>query len=268
MTNAAMSDDLRTALRLADLADEVTMAFYLSSTLRVETKPDTTPVTEADKAAEQAIRAGLAAACPGDAILGEEFGSTSSATGRTWIIDPIDGTKNYLRGVPVWCTLIALATTDANGLQRPVTGVVSAPAMGRRWYGDLGAGSHTVDVGGSVRRLAVSSVADVADASFSYSDRTGWAERGADRALAAFERECWRTRAYGDFLSHVLVAEGAVDFAAEPALAPWDMAALVPVVVEAGGRITGFDVSPAMAHLSAVTSNGVLHEELLNRLKR
>lgn len=253
--------DLELALAIADAADAAASSRYLATDLVVETKPDRTPVTEADKHTEQVIRDLLAAQRPDDGVLGEEFGDGGGGE-RRWIVDPIDATANYLRGVPVWCTLIAL---EVRG--ELVVGVASAPALGRRWWAARGAGAFTRDVDGSVRPLRVSAVASMPDASFSYSDPVGWSHRAAAEALPTLVEECWRVRAYGDFLSHVLVAEGAVDIAAEPALMPWDVAALVPIVTEAGGRITAFDGGPAVTGNSAVTTNGRLHEEVLGLLR-
>lgn len=264
-TGPTIDDDLDLALRMADLADGVAMRHFRSQSLRVATKPDATPVTEADREAESVISRTVAEERPGDGILGEEFGASGDASDRVWIIDPIDGTKNYLRGVPVWCTLIALSRAGPDG-PHPVLGVVSAPALGRRWFATVGGGAFTRDINGTTRAIRVSGIDRIADASFSYSDREGWSERGAEKALADLERDCWRTRAYGDFLSHVLVAEGAVDIAAEPFLAPWDMAALIPVVTEAGGRFSGYDGSPALRHGSGVSTNSALHGEVLRRL--
>lgn len=257
--------DLDLALRLADLADEVTMATYRKSDLHIETKPDRTPVTEADRACEAMLRNRLLQDRPDDSIVGEEFDDVGSAD-RHWVIDPIDGTANYLRGVPVWCTLIGLTIGPTLASSTPVVGVVTAPALGRRWWAAQTLGAHTLDVDGSTRRIHASGVSRLQDASFSFSDEVGWDSRGAAGALRHLISTCWRTRAYGDFLSHVLVAEGAVDIAAEPYLMPWDMAALVPVVTEAGGRMTGFDGSPALAHGSAVSSNRALHAEAVQLL--
>ena len=243
-------DDLDLALELADVADSIAMGRYRAADLVVRTKPDLTPVTEADQAVEQALRELLAVSRPDDAVLGEELGGDPDPQRRQWVIDPIDGTKNYVRGVPVWATLVALV---AQG--RPVVGVVSAPALGRRWWAAEGHGAHGRGPEGT-RLLSVSAVHDLADASFSFSDAVGWPEG----ALAAVTQRTWRTRAYGDFWSHMLVAEGAVDVAAEPELNVWDIAALIPVVQEAGGRITGYDGSPALLAGSGLTSNGVLHD--------
>lgn len=247
--------DLALALRLADEADAITMARFGALDLHIQTKPDLTPVTEADTAAERRLRDLLASERPDDSILGEEFGTEGSAS-RRWIIDPIDGTKNYVRGVPVWATLIALTVGDD-----VVVGVASSPALGRRWWASAGNGAFVRVFDAEPRRLHVSSVASLADASLSFSDAIGW-----DRApggLSSLLRSTWRQRAYGDFWSHVLVAEGVVDLAAEPELGPWDMAALIPIVVEAGGRITAFDGGSAMAGGCAVTTNGHLHDEAI-----
>jgi histidinol-phosphatase len=250
------ADDLRLALDLADEADAVAMSRYRATDLVVETKPDLTPVTEADRAIEVLLRDLIRQLRPADAVLGEEMGGALT-TGRTWVIDPIDATKNYVRGVPVWATLVALV---ADG--EPVVGVASAPALGRRWWAATGLGSHTRGPEGT-RRLTVSSVSSWAAASLSYSDRVGW----PDGRLAVLESAVWRARAYGDFWSHLLVAEGAVDIAAEPELSPWDIAALVPIVTQASGRITGYDGSPALGAGSGLTTNSLLHEAALDLLR-
>jgi len=255
----AFDDDLRLAHVLADSADAITMSRFKARDLRVESKPDMTPVSDADKAAEEAIRSALSRARPRDAMLGEEFGETAAgATGRKWIIDPIDGTKNYVRGVPVWATLIGLMEGE-----EVVAGVVSAPALGRRWWAAKGGGAFTGRSLASAQRCHVSKVAAVADASLAYSSVVSWEEYGKLEAFLDLTRACWRTRAYGDFWSHMLVAEGAVDMAAEPELSLWDMAALAVIVTEAGGMFTSVDGAPGVLGGSAAVSNGLLHEELL-----
>jgi histidinol-phosphatase len=247
-------DDLELALHMADQADQLSMARFTADDLVVSEKPDQTPVTEADRAVEQTLRATLAAERPGDAILGEEFGASGEAR-RTWIIDPIDGTKNYLRGVPVWATLIGLRQDTS-----VTVGVVSAPALGCRWWAALGHGAwHTSPRAATPSRISVSGVADLDQASFSYSDPIGWPPGALDRLISA----TWRHRAYGDFWSHVLVAQGSVDIAAEPALATHDMAALIPIVTEAGGIMTGFRGGDPLDEGNAVTTNGVLHKHVL-----
>lgn len=258
MTLSSPQADLALALRMADAADALAMGRFQAADLAVETKPDLTPVTEADRAVEQALRTMLAAERPGDSVLGEEYG-TVGASPRRWILDPIDGTKNYVRGVPVWASLIALMDGDT-----VTAGVVSAPALGRRWWASLGHGAFMSQPGrAGPRPLRTSRVSRLADASLSLSDEVGWAERGATAGLAALKAGTWRQRGYGDFWSHMLVAEGAVEIAAEPSLQGYDVAALVPIVVEAGGRITSFDGGPAVDGGSAVTTNGVLHDEVL-----
>ncbi|RKN08970.1 histidinol-phosphatase [Streptomyces radicis] len=257
-------DDLRLAHVLADAADAATMERFKALDLKVETKPDMTPVTEADRAAEEVIRSVLQRARPRDAVLGEEFGNAGQGP-RRWVIDPIDGTKNYVRGVPVWATLIALVERGAGG-DRPVVGVVSAPALSRRWWAALGGGAYTGRSLTSATRLRVSGVERLADASFSYSSLTGWEERDRLDGLLRLSRDCWRTRAYGDFWSYMMVAEGSVDLCAEPELSLWDMAAPAIVVQEAGGRFTGLDGRDGPHGVDAAASNGLLHDELLGYL--
>jgi histidinol-phosphatase len=247
-------DDLTLALSLADEADVLTTARFQALDLVVETKPDLTPVSDADRATEEALRIRLAAERPRDGVLGEEYGDQQPTADRRWVLDPIDGTKNFVRGVPVWATLVALMDGDD-----VVVGVVSAPALGRRWWAARGLGSWT---GGSLagkRQLRVSDVRQLGDASLSYSDDRGFPDADGFTRLRG---TCWRSRAYGDFWSHVLVAEGAVDVAVEPELSLWDIAAFVPVVEEAGGRVTGLDGTPARGAAGALSSNGVLHEEV------
>lgn len=267
-------DDLALALRLADLADELTMARFGALDLRVETKPDLTPVTDADKGAEEALRAALSQARPADSVFGEEFGGTTSlantsladassltdaGAGRVWVLDPIDGTKNFVRGVPVWCTLIALVEDGV-----PIVGVVSAPALGRRWWAGLGQGAHT-SFGGSSRRIRVSGVSDLAAASLSYSDlTTGWEDRREQ--FLALTDAVWRVRAYGDFWSYCLVAEGAVDIACEPEVKVWDIAPLDILIREAGGSFTSIDGQPGPHGGSALATNGLLHDAVRARL--
>ncbi|MFH8365685.1 histidinol-phosphatase [Streptomyces sp. NPDC018031] len=258
-------DDLRLAHVLADSADATTMERFKALDLKVETKPDMTPVSEADKAAEELIRASLQRARPRDAVLGEEFGSEGTGP-RRWVVDPIDGTKNYVRGVPVWATLIALMERGEGG-DRPVVGVVSAPALGRRWWAAEGLGAYTGRSLSSASRLQVSRVGSLRDASFAYSSLSGWEERGKLGGFLDLTRACWRTRGYGDFWSYMMVAEGSVDICAEPELSLWDMAACAVVVQEAGGRFTGLDGVPGPHSGDAAASNGLLHDELLEHLR-
>jgi histidinol-phosphatase len=265
MPDVPPPDDLSLALRLADAADAITMARFQAVDLVVDTKSDLTPVSDADRAVEVAIRTVLANERPRDAIVGEEYGSTSQpdlpSAGRRWVIDPIDATKNFVRGVPVWATLIALM----EGVD-VVVGVVSAPALSQRWWASRGHGSWTSRPGVEWRRNQVSAVASFDDASLSYSDLSDWGPRAAGfYDLAA---SVWRTRAYGDFWSHMLVAEGAVDISAEPEVSIWDVAALVVIVEEAGGRVTGVDGATSPDAPSILCSNGLLHEAALAVLEQ
>lgn len=258
------SADLALALKIADAADAISRERFLSLDLIVSTKPDRTPVTDADQAVERAIRAILEDERPSDSILGEEYGGVAGDASRQWIIDPIDGTANYLRGVPVWATLIALAVDGV-----PVVGVVSSPALGRRWWAALGSGAFTTDTSAAVaapRRLAVSKVSDLADASLSYNSLKGWDEAGHLDDLLALSRAVWRTRAYGEMWSYMMVAEGLVDVAGEFDLQPYDMAALIPVIQEAGGRFSDVTGKPGPWSGNALATNGFLHEAALETL--
>jgi histidinol-phosphatase len=254
-------DDVELALRLADNADVLTMERFGALDLHIDTKPDLTPVTDADRSVEAAMRDTLSAERSGDSVLGEEFGGTAAFTGRQWVIDPIDGTKNFVRGVPVWATLIALLHDGV-----PIAGVVSAPALQRRWWAGADEGAFTSFAGGAPRRIAVSSVVDLGSASLSFSSLSGWAELGLRDRFIEFTDMVWRVRAYGDFLSYCLLAEGAVDIAAEPEVSLWDLAALDIVVREAGGAFTSLKGAPGPHGGSAVATNGVLHQAVLNRL--
>jgi histidinol-phosphatase len=247
------SEDLALAHELADLADEITLDRFRAQDLKIETKPDASPVTDADQAAERALKAHLQAKRPADALIGEEYG-TSGQGSRTWIIDPIDGTANFMRGVPVWATLIALAIDG-----KPTVSVVSAPALGRRWWAAPNIGAWTRDVNGLERKIEVSNIADAAHASISYNNLKLWDESGKLPQLIDFSRKLWRTRAYGDFYSYMLLAEGSVDIVAEHDLKIYDIAALVPIVEQAGGKLTALD-GPLTAETSSVlASNGKLH---------
>jgi histidinol-phosphatase len=257
-------DDLRLAHVLADAADAATMERFKALDLKVETKPDLTPVSEADKAAEELIRTSLKRTRPRDAVLGEEFGTEGHGS-RRWIIDPIDGTKNYVRGVPVWATLIALTELGEGGDQ-PVVGLVSAPALNRRWWAAKGGGAYTGRSLSQATRLRVSGIEAVRDASFAYSSLHGWEERGMLPGFLELTRDCWRTRGYGDFWPYMMVAEGSVDACAEPELSLWDMAANTIIVQEAGGMFTGLDGRDGPHSGNALASNGLVHEEVLTYL--
>ncbi len=249
--------DLNLALELADLADSIALERFRALDLKVESKPDRSPVTDADRSVEQALKAVLAAKAPNDALIGEEYGNSDAKQGsnRTWIIDPIDGTANYLRGVPVWASLIALAVDG-----KPVVSVVSAPAMGRRWWAAPEIGAFTRDIDGSVRKLAVSGISDLEHASLSYNNLQLWDQAGKAQQLIEFSRQIWRTRAYGDFWSYMLLAEGALEIVTEHDLKIYDIAALVPIVEQAGGEFSALE-GPLSADTSSVlATNGKLHK--------
>jgi histidinol-phosphatase len=254
-------DDLSVALNLADQADTITSARFGAIDLVVDTKPDLTPVSDADRAVETTLRETLARVRPDDSVLGEEFGGSTSFSGRQWIIDPIDGTKNFVRGVPVWASLIALLDDGV-----PQVGVISAPALQRRWWAAGGAGAFATFGDAPTRRISVSSVAQLDSASLSFSSLSGWAKLGLRDRFLDLTDAVWRVRAFGDFLSYCLVAEGAVDIAAEPEVSVWDLAPLDILVREAGGSFSNLDGSAGPHGGSAVATNGVLHDAVLARL--
>jgi histidinol-phosphatase len=243
-----VSADLDLALRLADAADEIALSRFRARDLLVETKPDSTPVTEADRAVEAELRTILAVERRRDAVLGEEEGQSGSSA-RRWIVDPIDGTRNYSRGVPVWATLIAL---EDHG--KVVLGVVSAPALHRRWWAERGEGAHA---NGDVVR--VSRVARPEDAVLTFA---------LEQSLPSLAGRAWHARGYGDFWSHMLVAEGAVDGAIDAiGVSLWDLAAVQVIVEEAGGTFTDFSGEHRVDGGSAISSNGLLHADLLEAVR-
>ena len=269
-----LKDDLAFAHALADLADAISLDRYQALDLVVSTKPDSTPVTDADRAVETAIREAISMHRSEDGLVGEEFGSDKGASSRYWVIDPIDGTKNFMRGVPIWATLIALVEVNSSGIEEVIVGVVSAPALSRRWSAARGLGAYVrfyshdemnedLDTNESLeKRIKVSKVSSISDASISYSDFVGWGSR-----LEPFQKmlnSAWRTRAIGDFWSHMLVAEGSIDVAIEPSLALWDMAALEIIVREAGGIFTDISGRNGPFGSSAISTNGLLHNEVVN----
>jgi len=261
-----LEQDLALAHKLADAADAITLKRFQALDLVIDTKPDNTPVTDADKAAENVIRELLAKNRPEDAIVGEEFGDTSEnkSAKRYWVIDPIDGTKNFLRGVPTWATLIGLVERESDGSQRVVVGVVSAPALFRRWHAAENSGAFLSINGENPIRIEVSKVDEIKSASISYSDFNGWGAR-----LGKFQTilsSAWRTRGIGDFWSHMLVAEGAVDVAIEPSLALWDMAALDVIVREAGGSFTSIEGHNGPWGSSGMSTNSKIHKAIVDSL--
>jgi histidinol-phosphatase len=246
------------ALRLADAADAVSMARFDAADLDVQIKADATHVTEADLATERAIRDILARERPEDGIFGEEFGSSGSTT-RQWIIDPIDGTANYLKGIPMWATLIALAVDGV-----PQVGVVSQPALSRRWWAATGQGAWTTTPSGEPRRLSVSTVDTVDTASVSFQSIGQWRDVGRLDALERLTAAVWRDRGYGDAWPYMLLAEGRLEMVAEFGVKEYDIAALHPIITEAGGRMTAFSGSDSLSELSVLATNRILHRPFLD----
>ena len=268
VTTFTIADDLALALAAAANADLVSLDRFKALDLVVSTKPDNTPVTDADQAVERIIRKTIEASRPTDHIFGEEMGSSSSEpgpqSGRQWIIDPIDGTAGFSRGIPIWGTLIALAIDG-----KPVVGVVSAPALGQRWWGGKGVGAWTQRPGDKeATALAVSNVQNLSDATVSYNSMVGWLDDGRAQALKSLVQSVWRARAIGDFWAYMLVAEGALDIAGEADLQPYDMAALAPIVEEAGGRFSSLDGHEGIWDGTALATNSFLHDEVLTRVAK
>jgi len=251
-----MNADLAFALELADLADSLSLPRFRAADLVVETKPDMSPVTEVDRSVEQALRDRIARDRPADGVVGEEFGADGSEEAR-WIIDPIDGTKNYVRGIPIWATLIAFEREGDL-----VAAVASAPAMARRWWAAKGTGAFA-----DGRPIAVSKVSRLEDAQVCYSGLGGWRRAGLRDNLIALADRSWRSRGFGDFWMHVLVAEGSADVATEPEVNLWDLAAVELIVEEAGGRFTDLTGVSRPDGGSALSTNGLLHEEVLALLR-
>lgn len=257
--------DLSLALELADIAQAISLSRYGAADLKVDSKPDLTPVSDADKLAEEKIREHLDKVAPQDGVIGEEFGEKKSTNNRRWILDPIDGTKNYIKGVPIWANLIAL---EVNGMV--TTGVVNAPAISRRWYASRGEGAYVEEYVLGVknkRKIRVSKVSKLTDASFAFAEvvkKDNWQDRY--EKFLELTNLVWRSRGFGDFWAHMLVAEGAVDFTIEPKLALWDMAALEIIVKEAGGRFTNILGVDGIAGPGAIASNGLLHQEIVKQI--
>ncbi|MFT4282778.1 inositol monophosphatase family protein [Microbacterium sp.] len=253
-----LTSDLELALRIADAADAATMSRFDAADLSVETKADASPVTEADLAAERAIRELLASERPADGVFGEEYGTSGDAS-RQWIIDPIDGTANYLKGIPMWTTLIALAIDGV-----PRVGVASQPALGRRWWAATGLGAWTDGDSAGPRRLQVSNVSTVAESSISFQSISQWDEVGRADTLVRMSRAVWRDRGYGDTWPYMLLAEGRLEFVAEFGVKEYDIAALVPIITEAGGRFTDIDGNDSLSSRSSLATNGLLHHAFLD----
>lgn len=261
-----LTDDLELALRLADAADAISGDRFRANDLHVTTKPDRTHVTDADQAVERAIRQLLERERPADAILGEEYGSEGDedprAAHRVWIVDPIDGTHSYERGLPMWGTLIALVVDG-----EAVVGVASSPALGKRWWASSGGGAWVSERGAEPARLRVSGIHRLADAAVSFQSIQQWDHSGHLDKLITLSRSVWRDRGYGDVWAYTLLAEGLIEVVAEFGLHPYDIAALIPIVGEAGGRVTAIGGGSAIWDGSAVATNGAVHDELLALLR-
>jgi histidinol-phosphatase len=254
-----LQSELELALELADLADAVALPLYESRAFSVDWKSNRTEVTEADRNAESAISERLAVARPHHALFGEEHGLRGDEENEwRWVVDPIDGTSNFVRGIPVWASLVALVHRDFG----PVVGVVSAPALGRRWHAAAGSGAFVGD-----QRLAVSTTKSIADAQVSVTFNKGWDELGLTAHLVALQQAAYRPRGFGDFWQHMLVAEGALDIADDAVgLQPYDIAAVKVIVEQAGGVLTDrLGVNTYLSD-SAVSTNGHLHPAVLARL--
>jgi len=265
VTEYSLADDLSLALALAAEADLVSFDRYSALDLVVTVKPDRTPVTDADQAVERLIRERIESARPQDTILGEEYGG-GREPGRQWIIDPIDGTANFMRHVPIWGTLIALAIDGA-----PVVGVVSSPALGKRWWAAKGHGAWSETIEHEATRrdpiaLHVSGVQSFDDAFLSYNSLQGWDSEGRIDDAIALSRSVGRSRAIGDMWSYMLLAEGAIDIVTEFDVKPYDLAALIPIVEEAGGRFTSVEGVDGPWSGNALATNGILHDGVLAKL--
>jgi histidinol-phosphatase len=259
------ADDLALALELLDRADEITLNRFGATDLVVETKPDLTPVTEADKAVERAVRDRIASERPGDVVVGEEYGEGPGDSERRWIIDPIDGTKGYVRRLPVWATLLAL---EVGG--ELTVGAVSAPALGRRWWAARGHGAHistTTASGGEARELRVSAVQTLGDAQLCFGGLEEWEQVGRVESLLELGRACWRTRGFGDFWGYMIVAEGSAEIMLDPVVSVWDLAAPFVIVEEAGGRFTNL-AGERTAGGDALATNGRVHDAALEIVGR
>jgi len=256
LVSARMNPDLRLALELADAADVITLKHFQSTTLAVRTKIDMSPVSEADEEVERALRERLAEERPNDGIVGEEFGSSGSSD-RKWILDPIDATANYVRGIPIYGTLIALVEND-----QATVGVISSPAMNRRWWAARGDGAFC-----NGRAMHVSRIDRVENAHLGHASVKDWEKYDRGEKFLALMRRCTRARGFGDFWMHMLVAEGAIEIACEPEVQPWDMAAVQVIVEEAGGRFSDLRGNARFDGGSGVSTNGALHDAVLEALR-
>lgn len=259
MSDLDLAVELDLALQLTDRADAVTLSYFDQRNFITTRKKDNTEVTQADQETETLLTEALIRERPGHGIFGEEHGAQGNSSSEwTWIIDPIDGTSNFARGVPVWATLISLVHIDRG----PVLGVVSAPALSRRWWA-----AHDLGAFANGRHITVSDITDITAAQLSLTFNDEWERAGLTMALVELQRRAYRTRGFGDFWQHMLVAEGAIDIAVDAiGLAPYDNAAVQIIVEEAGGRHTDRFGRRDFRQNSAISSNGHLHDAVIEAL--
>jgi histidinol-phosphatase len=257
--NQQLDQELNLAIEAAELCDALTLSHYHSQDFHLDWKANRTEVTEVDRSAELLIADHLLAARPDHGVIGEEHGPRGDTFSPwQWLIDPIDGTSGFVRRIPVWATLIALTHVDHG----PVLGVISAPAMAKRWWAARGLGAFA-----DGRRCQVSTVDTLAEAQVSVTFNSGWDHLGLTSALVQIQSEARRPRGFGDFWQHCLVAEGAVDLAIDAVgVAPYDLAALKILVEEAGGVFTDRHGKPTHLSDTAISSNGLLHDQVIHRL--
>ncbi len=260
---AELDRDLALALDIADEIDAFTLPRFREADFSVDWKQNLTEVTEVDRRAESMIVDRIVRTRPHHGAFGEEHGLAGDPSSPwRWVVDPIDGTSGFVRGIPIWATLIALVHHERGA----VLGVVSAPALGRRWWGGLGVGA-TMSVFGDDRPIVVSTIGDLAEAQVSITHNRGWDELGLTGALVGLQQRARRSRGVGDFWQHMLVAEGAMDVAVDAVgVAPYDIAAVKPIVEAAGGTLTDRRGVATHEHDTAISSNGLLHAEILAAL--
>jgi histidinol-phosphatase len=256
------SDEIRgwmeSALAWCDVTDRIAMEHFRHD-LQLEQKPDTTFVTVADRGIEALVRERIAAEFPGHGVVGEEYGTDAGDASVRWYVDPIDGTHNFIRGVPVFATLLA---AERDGEQQAA--VISAPALGERWYAWRGGGAWVTSVveGSSPRRIAASRISSIADAQVLFASAGEVERSGLAPGFLSLLASAWRERAFGDFWGYTLVADGAAELMVEPDLWPWDAAAPMLLVEEAGGRATDFEGNRSVLNRTFLATNGILHDTI------
>jgi histidinol-phosphatase len=258
-----LTHELALALDVADAADAFTLPHFHEADFDLDWKQNRTEVTEIDRRAETMIVSHLLHERPGHGAFGEEHGPQGDPESPwQWVVDPIDGTSGFVRGIPIWATLIALVHAERGA----VLGVVSAPALGRRWWGGLGLGAE-MEVFGDRRPIVVSTVDDLSEAQVSITHNDGWDRLGLTPALIRLQQRARRSRGIGDFWQHMLVAEGAMDVAVDAVgVAPYDIAAVKPIVEAAGGSLTDRHGVATHTHDTAISTNRLLHDAVLAEL--